>query len=341
MINNLVQNQAQQEQVQSQLDQASLDHKLNSLKNLDLDDAVVNVYVTKISPSNKDKRFIKIRRLKVHTEALKTLKSYVTECINGNEHICEFKTINTNQDNRFFYVEKAATDFSMMEEYVTKGDMLYIQDQNELNEFNSYVIQLSFGIPERSIFAFRYISGSWSLKQTNKKFFSCQLIQNELIVNIDSEPRFHITPYIDFLQFKDDIFISDVRQFETSMNFHERLIEKKEEAIVALCSSPAVVVSAKDPIKKVIGNDKHLMRQLASVHEKGYYKNEIWLTKLRKVATEAGNWKIKFDDEGKIEIIENKEYVKELLTLLQNKRVRTVVDGVIFDVDGELIALDS
>lgn len=36
---------------------------------------------------------------------------------------------------------------------------------------------------------------------------------------------------------------------------------------------------------------------------------------------------------------ENKEYVKELLILLQNKRVKTVVDGLVFDVEGELIAI--
>ena len=124
------------------------------------------------------------------------------------------------------------------------------------------------------------------------------------------------------------------------MNFHERLKEKKTEAITALCASSAMVATSKGTLTTVIGNDKHLMRQLASVHEKGYFSNDIWLTKLKNVADAAGNWKIKFDDAGKILVEDNKDYVKELLTLLQNKRVKTVVDGVMFDVDGELIALE-
>lgn len=329
------------EETQTQLDQAALDNKLSILKSQDLANAVVNVYVTKISTTNKDKRFISVKRLKVHNSAKESFKSYVTECIEGNEHICELRTINTNQDNRFFYVEKAATDFSLMEDFVTSGELEYVQEQSELNDFNSYVIQLTFGEPEKSIFAFRYISGAWSVKKSCGKFLGFETIQNELIIKIDSDPRFQITPFIDFLQFKDDVFIADIRQFETAMNFHERLKEKKEEAITALCSSSAILAIAKDPITRVIGSDKHLMRQLASVHEKGYYNNDIWLAKLKTAAEEAGNWRVKFDAQGKIIIEENKEYIKELLTLLQNKRVKTIVDEIVFDVDGELIALDA
>lgn len=325
---------------QIQLDQAALDRKLEILQSLGLDNSVINIYVAKISTTNKGKRFLGIKRLKVENEHKQSFKSYVTECIAGNQHICELRTINTNQDNRFFYVEKAATDFAQMEGLVTTGNIPYVLEQSELNDYNAYVIQLTFGEPEQSVFAFRYISGSWSVNKTSGKFLRFSPINNELIVSIDSDPRFQITPYIDFIQFKDDIFIADIKQFEIAMNYHERLKEKKTEAITALCTSSAMVATSRDTLTKVIGNDKHLMRQLASVHEKGYYTNDIWLTKLKNAANAAGNWKIKFDDAGKILVEDNKEYVKELLTLLQNKRVKTVVDGIMFDVDGELIALE-
>jgi len=328
------------EETQNQLDQIALTSKLEILKNLNLNEAVINIYVAKISTSNKEKRFINVKRLKVHNEGKQKFKGYVTECIAGNEHICEFRTINTNQDNRFFYVEKAATDFSQMENIVTTGSMGYVSEKSELNKFNAYVIQLTFDEPEQSIFAFRYISGAWSVNKTSGKHFGFKTIENELVVTIDNDPRFQITPYIDFIQYKDDIFIADVKQFETAMNFHERLKEKKTEAIAALCSSAAMVSTAKDPLTKIIGHDKHLMRQLASVHEKDYYSNDVWLAKLKDAANDAGNWLIKFDDEGKILVEENKNYVKELLILLQNKRVKTVVDEVMFDVDGELVSLE-
>ena len=81
------------------------------------------------------------------------------------------------------------------------------------------------------------------------------------------------------------------------------------------------------------------MRQLASVHDKGFYNNKNWLSNLRAAAATAGNWKIQFDTNNKIIINNDKNYIKEVLTLLQNKRVKTVVDGVVMDVDGELVAI--
>jgi len=126
------------------------------------------------------------------------------------------------------------------------------------------------------------------------------------------------------------------------MNYHERLKEKKSEAIAAMYSeNNLLVTSSKSTLEKVIGNDKFLMRQLASVHQKSYYNNDAWLTQLKNAAENAGNWKIKFDESGKIVVQDDKEYVKELLILLQNKRVKTVVDGYIYDVDGELIAVNT
>lgn len=325
---------------QTQLDQAALVDKLETLKGLDLDNSVINIYVAKISTKNKSKRFLGVKRLKVESEHKQTFKRYVTDCISGNEHISELRIISTNQDNRFFYVEKAATDFAQLEDLVTTGNIPYILEKSELNDYNAYVIQLTFGEPEQSLFAFRYISGAWSVNKTSGRFLNFSPINNELIVSIDSDPRFQVTPYIDFIQFKSDMFIADIRQFEIAMNYHERLKEKKTEAITALCTSSAMVATSSDTLTTVIGNDKYLMRQLASVHEKSYYTNDIWLTKLKNVVNEAGNWKVKFDDEGKILVEDNKEYVKELLTLLQNKRVKTVVDEIMFDVDGELVALE-
>ena len=178
------------QEVQNQLDQAALDRKLEVLQSLDLDNAVTNVYVVRISTKNKEKRFLDIKRLKVHGDHKQRFKSYATECIAGNEHICELRTINTNQDNRFFHVEKAATDFAQMETLVTTENIPYVLEQSELNDYNAYVIQVTFGEPEQSLFAFRYISGSWSVNKTSGNFFSFSAINNELIVSIDNDPRF-------------------------------------------------------------------------------------------------------------------------------------------------------
>jgi hypothetical protein len=333
----LQQNTTQPEQ---QLSQALLDQKLQHLKSLDINNSIVNFWVCNVNTRNKAKRFSKIKRLRLHDDAKATFRGYVTSCITGNEHISEIRHITTNQDNRFFYIESDATDLSQASSMILTDDIETIINKDELNEFNSYIIQLTLSNGE-NIFAFRYISGSWSVHSAAGKFFGFELNNNNLIVNISQDCKFQVTPYIDFIQHNDDVFISDIKQFETAMNYHERLKEKKNEAIAAMYSENLMVSSSKNTLEKVIGNDKFLMRQLASVHQKSYYNNDAWLAQLRVAAETAGNWKIQFDESGQIIVQDNKEYVKELLILLQNKRVKTVVDGYIYDVDGELIAVNT
>ncbi|HDO1317783.1 Kiwa anti-phage protein KwaB-like domain-containing protein [Aeromonas veronii] len=228
---------------------------------------------------------------------------------------------------------------SQLKERVESGTLISINQETELNRYNSYVIQLTFGDPELSIYAFRYIKGAWSLNNTSNRTLRSSLQNNQLVVEIDQSFKFQITPYIDFIQYGSDVFIADLAQFETAMNYHERLKEKKVETIRALGNSPAMNSSEAIKLTTLVAEDKRLMRNLASVYEKQHFRNEIWLRKLREAAEAAGNWQIKFDTQGRILVQENKEYVKELLILLQNKRVKTVVDGLVFDVEGELIAI--
>ncbi len=322
-----------------EIDQAILDQKLSNLHSQDTTNATVNMWVTKTLPHNKNKRFSEIKRLKLDTESKNKFKSYVTDYISGHAHIVELRSIYTVQDNRFFYVESSSTDLDQAIKTINEEEIDSVKNEKELNEYNSYIIQLTYGNPEQNIYAYRYISSAWAARKTSGKFFSFDTHDNELIVKIEETQKFEITPYLDFLQFNNDVFIGEIRQFEVAMNYHARLIEKKEEALTAFCTAPSFSENEKEKLKQVIGVDKHLMRQLAAAHEKGYYENEAWLTRLRAAAQEAGNWRIRFSDDGKIEVDTDKLYVKELLTLLQNKRVRTIVDGMIFDVDGELIAI--
>ncbi len=324
---------------QAAIKQAELDLKLAALQKADLSSATVNIWVAKTLTTNKSKRFSEIKRLNVSNDAKAIFKSYVSECIQGHAHINELKTIHSVQDNRFFYVESAATDLTQLAEEISVKKLDTVKTEGELNKFNSYVIQLTFGKPEKSIYAYRYISGSWSAKQTYGKFLGFKKTANDLVVEIDNTTRFEITPYIDFIQYEEDVFIANVKKFETAMNFDERLKEKKNEAITAFCASKSLISGSEQIFKDAVGVDKHLMRQLASAHEKGYYADKAWLAKLKLAADTAGTWKIKFNTAGEIEVSNDKAYIKELLILLQNKRVRTVVDGIIGDVDGELIAL--
>ncbi|MEZ8700510.1 Kiwa anti-phage protein KwaB-like domain-containing protein [Vibrio cyclitrophicus] len=324
------------------LDQALLDQKLAALKGLDLSSAEVCMYVVKSVSRNTNKRFSGVCRLACSDDMKSSLRGYVLSCIAGNEHITALKEINTTQDNRFFHVESSATDFPQAVNAIQNDAPILITASEQLSKFNGYVIQLIFnqGRENHSLFAYHYIAGSWSTKNSCNKRFS---FNSEMVATIDSAPEFRITSGIDLIQFGEDIFVSDIGKFETAMNYTERLADKKGEAITALCASNAVSAVYKDTLTQAVGKDKFLMRQLASVHSKSFFSNDIWMRKLKKAADKAsedGNpWQVRFDDNNQLIVEDDKSYIRELLTLLQNKRVKTVVDEVVCDVDGELIAL--
>ncbi|MGL4746138.1 MAG: hypothetical protein ACRCYF_00100 [Shewanella sp.] len=54
-----------QQEVQRELDQASLDAKLAELQSLDLSEATVNLWVAEVKIGNKTKRFGEIKNLKI------------------------------------------------------------------------------------------------------------------------------------------------------------------------------------------------------------------------------------------------------------------------------------
>ncbi|HIF9536758.1 TPA: Kiwa anti-phage protein KwaB-like domain-containing protein [Photobacterium damselae] len=333
--------EVQRDGVQQELDQVALDNKLANLKALDLSQATVNLWVTKVKVGNKTKRFGEIKNLKIHSDYQEHFRQYVIHCIEGNQHIEELRPITTVQDNRFFHIESSSTDLTQLKDIVENEQLATINQESELNDYNSYVIQLTFGEPEESIYAFRYIKGAWSLNNTSNKTLRPSFQNNQLVVEIDQTSKFQITTYIDFIQYNSDVFIADLTQFEIAMNYHERLKEKKSEAISALGRSFAMNATESRKLTSIVGDDKRLMRQLASVYEKQHFNNEIWLQRLKEAADEAGNWQINFDSDGKILVEDSKNYVKELLVLLQNKRVKTVVDGLMFDVEGELVAITA
>lgn len=318
------------------LGQAALDQKLSRLKLHNLSAASVSVFVAEVSTSNKNKRCKKLKELSCHIDLQNKLKGYVLSCIDGNSHISQLNEINTNQDNRFFYVEKDSTDFQQVIDAIHPSGYTLgiVSGLNELSAYNSYVIRLTFGSPEINLYAFHYLGSAWNVKNVGTSFLSFNAV-----AGLEEKQVFKIEPYIDFISVEDDLFIANVKRFESSMHFKERLLERKNEVVADFETVNILTQGGSELLSSSVGTDKHFMRQLASVQAKGYYKDATWMGKLKQAIQDAGNWLIEFDAEGKLIIKEDKAYIKELLTVLQNKRVQTVVDKHICDVDGELTEL--
>jgi len=322
------------------IEQAELDIRLERLKTLSIDDASLTVYVAKTNTDKTKKvRFSDIKELVVSEGMSEDLASYVKGKLDSFEHIIELTHVHTVQDNRFFHVPTVSTDFKDVVHAIPKEQPPKVSRIDELNKYNSYVIRMTFKVGEHyhNLWAFHYFAGAWSAKKTKSTKMDFSFVGGFLKADIDETPVFTITNEVDFIEYNGDLFICNVGKFETATNYQARLKESAKSSVNNLFDSPAMKATDKFKFINTMGEDKHLMRQLASVEEKALYKDPVWLGKLKTAADSAQNWKIDFDENGKIIVKEDKEYIKEILVLLQNKRVMTVVDKKVFDVDGELI----
>lgn len=322
------------------IDQATLDLKLSKLNSLNIKDATVTIYVVEISKTNKNLRCKEAKLLQCNEELLLKFKKYVIDCIINNTQISPLTEIHTNQDNRFFHAYSSETDFPKILETLhplekNGADIGQIAKINELNEYNAYVIEIYLGEDIPLLYGFRYISQGWSPKKSAGGFFK---FNHDMVASFDESPVFKVDSYLDFISYGDDLFIADCNRFEMAMQFKERLIERKIDTIIELKASDIFVAGDDEILSSAIGTDKHFLRQLSSVQQKGFYKNSIWIEKLKKEVKFAGNWLLELDALGKIIVKNEKSYIRELLTVLQNKRVETIVDKMVCDVDGELNA---
>lgn len=324
-----------------ELDQSTLEVKLNNLnalQNLVLEDVAVSVYVVEISKTNKFLRCKDAKLLECDPTLLKKFLGYVTSGISQYVHISNFSEITTNQDNRFFYIPSSETDFAQILKTLHppqgKEDVGKVSGLKELTRFNAYVIQIYRGKNLPLLYGFRYISQSWSPRNSSGGFLK---LDNDMVAIFDDSPIFRIDSHLDFLVLDDDLFVMNCEKFEMAMQYRDRLIDRKNDAVVEMSKSSIFAVDGEVVFADAIGEDKHFLRQLSAVQKKGFYKNEKWVNQMMAEAKKAGNWLLEFDLQGKIIVKAEKAYVREILTVLQNKRVETVVDKKICDVDGELI----
>ncbi|EOB6261492.1 Kiwa anti-phage protein KwaB-like domain-containing protein [Vibrio fluvialis] len=324
------------------LDQQVLENKLSRLKNLNLSEESVELFViNNATTKGVTPRFKDIKQLNLDENGQKEFLSFCSYYLDNYNHVRQLTHTYTVQDNRFYHVPLGATDFTQMIQHIEQNELESISKLDELKNFNAYVVKITINEngENKSLWAFHYFAKTWDTKQSKSKGLIERIIDNNLVATVSEQHHFQVNSKVDFFCYSDDIFISDVSKFETAMDYQERLKDKTEEAINNLCSSHAMSESSKNAFKNIIGKDKHLMRQLAVVEEKGYYKDTEWFKSLiAKVRSkEAEDWLIEIDDHDQIVMKEDKTYIKEILTLLQNKRVVTLIDNIIMDVDGDLI----
>lgn len=250
-------------------------------------------------------------------------KRYLKQQLQGKDfHLAEYDYNNADGDDALFTIDADTTDFNKVAVEIGKGfGNKKVSSHEELLRSWAYVILLEKD--NRKLFAWKKISADTQPKKAASKDLAFFL--NKKLVDLDDKEVFMIYPRYDFFVYDGTTFIANKKQFESSMNFREGMKTKAAEVIQDFSNSGNFENT--DRITKYVGDNLHHLRKMASILKAGYYKQPEYIQKMITVSKEEG-WALNVKD-GKVVVEE--ETIELLLKLLNNDRLRSLINNETFD----------
>jgi hypothetical protein len=299
---------------------------LKEIKAIDLKTWTVTFWLVKRYMANHAAHY-SVLRVKTDAKLERRLTGYVTSQLQGRDfHLAEYDFNNADGDDTLFTIPIDATDFIKVEHAINADfDNHIAKEYQDLLNSWAYVVQLENG--NKRIYAWRKIS---TLTQP-KKALSRQatFFVEQKLIDVEDKEVFLIDPRFDFFAHGDMIFIANKKEFEVSMNFREGMKAKAAKIIEDFNESG--YFKNIDLIKKHVGDNMHHLRKMASIFKAGYYKKPDYIQRMIEVSKEEG-WELKVEDG---QVVVEEETIELLLKLLNNDRLRSLINNEIFDASAK------
>lgn len=250
-------------------------------------------------------------------------RRYLKQQLQGKDfHLAEYDYNNADGDDALFTIDADTTDFTKVAAEIGKGfSNQRVSSHEELLKSWAYVIL--FEKDDRKLYAWKKISADTQPKKAAAKDLAFFL--NKKLVDLDDKEVFMIYPRYDFFVYDGTTFITNKRQFESSMNFREGMKAKAAQVIQDFVDSGKFENTER--ITKYVGENLHHLRKMASILKAGYYKQTDYIQKMIAVSKDEG-WKLSVKNGS---IVVEEETIELLLKLLNNDRLRSPINNEVFD----------
>lgn len=295
---------------------------LKAIKAIDLKTCTATFWLVKRYIASHSAHY-SVLRVNTDTKLQKRLKGYVANQLQGkNFHLAEYDFNNADGDDTLFTISADATDFLKVEVAINSGfDNAIASEYKDLLNSWAYVVQLEHG--NDRLYAWRKISTLTQPKSVQSR--QATFFVEHKLVDVEDKEVFLIDPRFDFFAHGGLIFIANKKEFEISMNFREGMKAKAAEVIQNFNQSGHF--KNVELIQKYVGDNMHHLRKMASILKSGYYRQPDYIHRMIEVSREEG-WELKVEN-GKIVVEE--ETIELLLKLLNNDRLRSLINGETFD----------
>ncbi len=295
---------------------------LKAIKAIDLKKWTATFWLVKRYMANHTAHY-SVLRVNTDAKLQKRLKGYVANQLQGKDfNLAEYDFNNADGDDTLFTITTDATDFPNVEEALNAGfDNAIAKEYQELLNSWAYVVQLEHG--QDRLYAWRKISTLTQPKKVQSR--QATFFVEHKLVDVEDKEVFLIDPRFDFFVHGGMIFIANKKEFEISMNFREGMKAKAAEVIQNFNESGHFKNVAL--IQKHVGDNMHHLRKMASILKAGYYQQPDYIQRMIEVSKEEG-WDLKVEDG---QVVVEEETIELLLKLLNNDRLRSLINNETFD----------
>jgi hypothetical protein len=275
------------------------------------------------------KAVYKILRVDLESNLQSKLRELVRGTIQSIDSAVRFDYDSAPWPGRAFVLDATEGGFDLLRGQIEAGTQSPVaeSEQDLVNSF-AYIAKISMGGGE-SLYAFRKVSDVWTIKKVGGFKAMNTYFKGGVLLDLDNRPVFRIDLKLDFLCWKENLFVLDRDAFEVGLNFREGLERQRDRLVEefegqGLFDNASVFVNA-------IGDRLPLLRRVASIRQHGYYKDADYVKSMIERAGEH-RWGLNVKD-GKIVV--QPEEVPTLLKLFNNDRLQSPINFEFFDVWGK------
>lgn len=295
---------------------------LSDLKDFNLQEAEVTVWVFK-RPRSQGRRRFSGRWIDISDDLAQRLRETVRASLDGISETMEYDILAQNNEVSALTIGVDETDTHIIAAQITDPTPdLKARSLPDLRDSDFYVARFALG--EAALLAVRKTDQSWSTRRSDGLI---RMVFSDEELDLEENPVFTLQPNFDFFVLGDDIFIRSKPHFESLLSYKAG----HAEAFQTLTAEVefAAIFADVGPLTEFVGTNKIHLRRAVAIQQKGHYKDETFMARLRKEC-QAMNFKIAFDEEGRI--VATIESGRDIFQALLNHRLESRLTTLMYDV---------
>jgi len=295
----------------------------DELKKFDLSKWELTLYLVKHRIEKSDAIY-SVLRVNADDKLKRRLRSIVKGKVDQKGYTIEpYEFTSVDQDEQLLTMTASETDFAKIQTEIMKGTKVPTATKfSDLLNSWAYVVHLQH--EGKELYALRKVSTL--SKATKVNGLTSMLFQNNMLVDLDDKQIFSIDSKIDLFVYTDVTFITSKKDFESALNFRKGMETSRDTVLTDFTASK--FFTDVTPFKEVIASNMRLLRKVAMIRNSGYYKDPAYMKNLIK-RNQIEKWGLIIDGKGCIQVtIDNVELI---LTLLNNSRLKSLINAEVFD----------